>query len=92
MLDISQRLELIVDVGMWVLDIDGREVILARVVLELLHEQHSQARVRQLSSFEPSLFHTLAHLQVQCQTGLDRLDYIWVIAKQKNEIGQPFQF
>lgn len=77
------------DVGVWVFYIDGREVVLARIVLELLHEQHPQTRVRQLSSFEASLFHTLTHLQEQCQAGLDRLDYIWILVKNI-EIGQLF--
>lgn len=78
MLDVGQGFELIMNISMGILDIDGREVVLARVVLELLHEKHPQTRVGQLPTLKSCLLHTLAHLQEQCQAGLDRLDYIWV--------------
>lgn len=78
MLDVGQGFELIMNISMGILDIDGRKVVLARVVLELFHEQHPQTRVGQLPTLKSGLLHTLAHLQEQCQAGLDRLDYIWV--------------
>jgi hypothetical protein len=40
LLDICQGLELIVDVGVRIFDINGREILLSWVVLKLLHEEH----------------------------------------------------